>query len=99
MFRRWLKEIHWPLAFSVAGLIVIGTLFVYSAAYHDSGNYLTKQFFWMAVALLVFMIMPFVGYRTLLSVSYLLYVIAIILLAGVLVAGRARLGAQRWITL
>ena len=99
MFQRWLKEIHWPLVASVAGLIAIGTLFVYSAAYHDSGNYLSKQFFWVLVALAVFMVIPFAGYRTFLSISYLLYAISILLLGWVLAAGEARLGAQRWITL
>ena len=55
MLQRWLKEIHWPLVFSVFGLILIGTLFVTSAAYHDSGNYLSKQFFWVLAAGVVFL--------------------------------------------
>ena len=99
MFSRWLKETHWPLVFPVLGLVVIGTLFVQSAAFHDSGDYAAKQFFWVSVGFLVLFTIPFLGYRTFLSMSYLLYALAILFLLGVLAAGRTRLGAQRWISL
>ncbi len=99
MLRRWLKETYWPVVFATVALIFIGTLFVYSAAYHDSGEYLNKQFFWAVVGVLALFAIPFIGYRTFLSISYLLYVISIGLLLWVLIAGETRLGAQRWITL
>ena len=85
------------MVFAVLCLFFIGTLFVYSAAYHDSGHYLTKHFFWVFVGVLVLFSVPFLGYRTFLSVSYLLYVISIILLGAVLLIGKHRLGAQRWL--
>lgn len=97
--RRWLREIHWPLVFSAAGLMMMGTLFIYSASVHDYGRYATKQFFWIPFGFLVLFVVPWLGYRTFLGMSYLLYVISLALLAGVLAAGEARLGAQRWISL
>ncbi len=87
------------MVFSVLGLGLIGTLFVYSAAYHDSGEYLNKQCFWAVTAFAVFLAAPFIGYRTFLNVSYLLYVIAIILLVAVIFMGDMRLGARRWLSL
>lgn len=99
MFNRWLKETYWPLVIAAVGLSLIGTLFIFSAAHHDQGSYLTKHFFWSMVAAAVFFAIPFIGYRTFLGVSYLLYVIAIIFLVFVLVLGDTRLGAQRWISI
>src|SRR5262245_26079628 len=97
MFQKWLRQTHWPLVCAVAGLFMIGTLFVYSAAYHDSGGYLTKHFFWVFVGFLVLFSIPFLGYRTFLNISYLLYVISLILLVAVIFVGKQRLGAQRWL--
>lgn len=97
MLQKWLKQTHWPLVFSVAGLFLVGTLFVYSAAFHDSGHYLTKHFFWVFVGMMVLFAIPFLGYRTFLSVSYLLYAISILLLIAVMFFGKERLGAQRWL--
>ncbi|MBI3313449.1 MAG: rod shape-determining protein RodA [Candidatus Omnitrophica bacterium] len=99
MLKRWLKDIHWPLFFAMAGLAVIGSAFIYSAAYHDSGTYETKQLFWALVAVAVFFATAFFGYRSLLGMAYLLYAVAILFLIIVLVLGETRLGAQRWLNL
>ncbi len=99
MLQKWLKEIHWPLVFAVIGLMVIGSLFVYSASIHDEGSYAAKQPFWFCLSLMVLLSIPFLGYRTFFSISYLLYAISLIFLAVVLAAGETRLGAQRWLTL
>lgn len=99
MLRKWLKEMHWPLVFAVTALLIIGSLFVYSASIHDSGNYAAKQPFWAFMGMMVLLSVPFLGYRTFLSVSYLLYSISLFFLLWVLVAGESHLGAQRWITL
>lgn len=99
MLRRWLRNFHWPLISSVGGLVLVGTLFIFSAAFHDSGNYLNKHFFWVAAGFAVMMAVPFVSYRTFLSVSYIIYILSIILLLAVFVLGETRLGAQRWISI
>lgn len=99
MFQKLFKDIHWPLVFAKVGLAMIGTAFIYSAAYHDSGTYQNKQLFWLTVGFFIFFLVPWIGYRKVLSVSYLVYVIAIVLLLWVLVAGQTRLGAQRWLSI
>lgn len=96
---RWLREIHWPLVASAAGLVLVGTLFIYSASVHDYGRYATKQLFWIPFGFFVLFLIPFIGYRTFLGMSYLLYWIAVGLLVWVLAAGEQRLGASRWISL
>jgi rod shape determining protein RodA len=99
MFRKWLRGIHWPLVFSAIALLGVGTLFVFSAAYHDSGNYLNKQYFWAGFGIFLMFLVPFIGYRTFLNVAYLLYVFAVASLILVMFFGQHRLGAQRWISL
>jgi rod shape determining protein RodA len=99
MVKRLLKGIHWPLLLSTFSLLAAGTLFIFSASYHDTGSYMTKQFFWVAVSLFLLWVIPFVGYRAFLNVSYLLYVFAIFSLVLVSVMGELRFGAQRWISI
>lgn len=96
MLQKWLKDVHWPLVIAASGLVFIGTLFIYSAAYHDSGHYESKQMFWVCVCTVILFSLPFLSYRTFLSVSYLLYAISIAMLVAVLIFGKVRLGAQRW---
>ena len=84
MWRKWLKEIHWPLVFSALGLVAVGTMFIFSASYHNAGHYMAKHLFWMSASFLILFLVPILGYRTLLSISYLLYGITVALLAAVL---------------
>ena len=97
MFLKWARQTYWPLVISAAGLVAVGSLFIYSASFHDAGQYEVKQFFWSAVACGVLFMVPFLGYRTFLSASYLFYALSLLLLGWVLIAGATRLGAQRWI--
>lgn len=98
MFQSWVKGIHRPLLVSVLALVFIGVLFIYSASYHEGGRFATKQVFWVGVGFLVLFMIPLLGYRSLLSVSYLVYLMTILLLVWVLIAGQTRLGAQRWVS-
>ncbi|MDP3920425.1 MAG: rod shape-determining protein RodA [Candidatus Omnitrophota bacterium] len=97
MFQRWAKGIHWPLVYSIIGLSVMGVLFTYSASYHDPSQYELKQVLWAGGGLIFLFVIPFLSYRSFLSVSLLLYVVFMVLLVWVLFAGDIRLGAQRWI--
>ncbi len=97
MLKKWLRDIHWPLVLAMLGLAALGIVFIYSSSYRDPGEFHLKQLFWASVGFVIFFIMPFIGYRTFLSSSYLLYVISLLLLVWVDIAGHTRLGAQRWI--
>jgi rod shape determining protein RodA len=96
---KWLKDIHWPLMFSIAGLALVGILFVYSASHYEAEDYMTKQVFWVLFGFAALFIAAFIGYRTFLGTASLFYCFSILLLIWVMVAGETRLGAQRWIHL
>ncbi|MCM8775463.1 MAG: rod shape-determining protein RodA [Candidatus Omnitrophica bacterium] len=99
MWRRLLKDIHWPFIFSILGLAFVGTIFIHSAAYHDGGTYETKQWFWFFMGIGAMFLVSMVGYRTFLSLAYVLYAVAMVSLIWVHIAGQTRLGAQRWLSL
>ena len=80
-------------------LAAVGILFIYSASYHDLGNYEAKQIFWVLIGLVVLVLVPWIGYRPFLSVSYPFYILTLILLVLVDFFGSKVLGAQRWLML
>lgn len=84
---------------AIIGLMAVGILFIYSSSYHEAGNYETKQVLWLGAGFAAFMIVQWIGYRTFLNTSYLLYVISILLLVWVHFAGDIRYGAQRWMSI
>ncbi len=96
---RILRKNYWPLILSILLLSALGILFTYSASYRDPASYEMKQVLWVCAGFVAFFIISLIGYRTFLSLSYLLYVIALLLLVWVLIAGQVRFGAQRWISL
>lgn len=99
MVFQWLRRFHIPFIFALAGLVALGTLFIYSASHRDGGAYLTRQLFWVGIGFTVLFLVPFFGYRMFLGISGLFYVLAIAMLLWVDVAGALRLGAQRWIAI
>jgi len=99
MYQRWFRGTPWVLILSMLMLSGIGILFIYSAAYYQASQYAMKQLFWVFLGVTIFLGMTKFSYRRFMDASYLLYWIAIALLVGVLIFGRSRLGAQRWIDL
>ncbi len=96
---KWLKDIHWPLVFSMLSLAAIGVIFIHSASYYDQESFASRQIFWVMLGFIACFTVAFIGYRTFLGMSYLLYVISLVLLVWVSFMGHVRLGAQRWIHL
>ncbi len=99
MLPKWVKDIYWPLVFSMLGLILVGVLFVHSASHYSAEDFAAKQLIWALAGFVAFFVVAIIGYRTFLGTSYLLYGIGLALLVWVMVAGDMRLGAQRWIHL
>ena len=99
MLRRFFKDTHWPFVISIVALSAIGILFIHSAVYYESGRFAVKQSCWVFLGLLVFLFVSRFSYRNFVGVSYLLYVVSLLLLAAVLVFGLAHSGAQRWLHL
>lgn len=99
MLFQWLKKLHISLILATLGLILVGTLFIHSASSHAAHSFLMRQLLWAGVGIVVLLLIPALGYRTLLSLSSMFYLGAVILLLWVLVGGESRLGAARWIRL
>jgi len=95
----WLKNTYWPFVAAIAGLLTIGLLFIYSASHYDPGHYEVKQALWIAIAAVFFLASSMMGYRTFLGLAPIFYIGVAVTLFYVLIAGRATLGAQRWIQL
>lgn len=99
MVPKFLKGIHWPIVFVMLVLAGIGIIAIYAASFRMEGDYASKQFLWMGLAILTFFLGVWVGYRPFFNMAYLLYAISIVLLVYVLIFGGARSGASRWIDL
>ncbi|OGW82017.1 MAG: rod shape-determining protein RodA [Omnitrophica bacterium RIFCSPLOWO2_12_FULL_44_17] len=97
MVPRLFKEIHWPMFFVILILTGIGIASIYSATFRMQENYAVKQLGWAGIAVFVFFVTVWVGYRPFFNMSYLLYGISIVLLILVLIMGEVRSGASRWI--
>jgi len=98
MAQKWLKDINFLLIFTFLSLTAVSILFIYSSSYEEPANYEMRQLFWVSVGLMIAFMIPLLGYRTFLNMSYLLYVISILLLVCVEIAGHTRYGAQRWLS-
>ncbi|MFZ5803209.1 MAG: rod shape-determining protein RodA [Candidatus Omnitrophota bacterium] len=92
----WLRKVPLALVFSVFLLAGFGILSVYSATASRGGLFAWRQLNWCGLGLVLFLLMGYFNYRSLLGISYLFYACALILLVGVLVFGEVRQGAQRW---
>lgn len=87
----------------IAVLCIIGLISLHSASYTPRGildkDFAKWQFLWILFALVVAFFIIRYGHEELLDKSYLLYAINIILLLAVLLVGKSRLGAKRWINM
>jgi rod shape determining protein RodA len=97
--RDFVKGIHWPIFLLSVGITFSSFLFIYSATFRGSENYMMKQFAWLCLGLLSFLSVVTLGYRRFLNMSYLIYFISIVFLVLVLIHGHVRHGAQRWISI
>lgn len=84
----------------ILGIALWGIFFLYSASYNigsEQGMLALRQMVRIAVGLMVFLGVVSIGYKSFLNISYVLYVVTLILLIMVLVFGTRRYGAQRWL--
>ena len=87
----------------IAALCIISLISLHSTSY-TPGGLLTKDFaklqlIWILISFaIVFFVLKY-GYVKLLDKAYILYAVNIILLLMVLLIGKTRLGARRWISL
>ncbi len=97
------KNLDYQIIFLTLAIFIIGLLFQYSVSYQKDisplQNPAIKQLIWLFIGFCVFSLVLKIGYRRIISASYFFYCVILFLLAAVLIFGRQRLGAQRWIQL
>jgi len=96
--RRYILHFDWMLFILVLALAGIGLISVISASYggHKIIDPLViHQFIWIAVGTVALLVAVLVDYRALQSYAYPFYVLVVLLLIGVMVAGHATGGGNK----
>jgi len=101
--RRLLQNFDWPLLAMILLVVGIGIVNLYSAGSNHTPEGGTpvyvKQSYWLLVGLGVMLVTLTIDYRYLERLAYPLYIVSILLLIGVMVAGKTVSGSQRWLAL
>lgn len=103
--RRLLTHMNWALILFAMAIFLVGVMNLYSASSSMSeegialGTYYQKQLLWGGMGLLCMLGVMLVDYRHLRSLAWPIFLLAVILLAMVPVAGKTIYGAKRWISL
>jgi rod shape determining protein RodA len=97
--RNQLKNIDWGLIGLLILNSILGITFIYSSSHYLPGNHALKQFFFFLVALTALFVLLSVNYTILVTYSLYFYIIAILILAGILLFGRLTAGTKSWIVL
>ena len=95
-----LRRINWIMLLTILGLIVVGVFFIYSATSmrEDSTvDLYSKQIKWALAGMVCYIATTLFDYRKLRDVSWLFYVVALVLLVAVLFFGTRIYGAKRWL--
>lgn len=86
----------------VFAILVVGVLSIYSVTDTETSRstpLYVKQFVWICAGAVAFLLMLLIDYHKLARYAGPIYVLALVLLLIVLVAGKASRGSQRWISL
>ncbi|RKY39891.1 MAG: rod shape-determining protein RodA [Candidatus Omnitrophota bacterium] len=97
MKTHFLHRLDFPLIFISLLISSLGLIFLKSATYTCSSDYLSKQMIWLSLGILSWVVILKIGYQQLAEFSPLLYLINLSLLLFLLFAGSPKLGAQRWL--
>ncbi len=102
MDRRLIENFDWSIIWVMFAIVSVGLLSIYSALYpqiqaHPTNNLFIKQLIWFAIGLVVMCCSLFMDYQKLRSVSLWIYLFFVLLLIGVLVAGKEVNGSKRWL--
>ncbi|MBI4848003.1 MAG: rod shape-determining protein RodA [Nitrospirae bacterium] len=101
--RRLLKDFDWGFLLMVIILALIGLMTIFSATRPlleaEQHPFYLKQLNWIILSLVCFSLMLIFDYRWLVRFAHIFYILGVVLLVFVLIAGRKGMGAQRWINL
>ncbi|MGO8791413.1 MAG: rod shape-determining protein RodA [Terriglobia bacterium] len=91
-------DIDWFLLGLALAIAVIGVVEIYSTTLHSplAGQY-KKQVYWLVLSCILALIVGRIDYHMILEQTPWLYGVSLLLLAGLLVAGRSIAGTRRWL--
>jgi rod shape determining protein RodA len=101
--RRLIQNFDWLLLALVLAIVAMGIVNLYSAGYNRTPEGATavyiKQMYWLGVGLTVMLFSLLYDYRHYEKLAYPLYIVSILLLIAVMVAGKMVSGSRRWLAL
>ena len=101
--RHLLKNFDWSLLAVALGLSLMGVMTIYSATRPVPGaeqsSFYHKQLFWLLLGMACLFLVIRTDYRWFSKFAYIFFAVGAIFLIIVLFAGRAGMGAQRWLSL
>jgi rod shape determining protein RodA len=100
--RRLVQNFDWLLLGLVFAILTVGLVNLYSAGYNRAPGetpLYVKQLYWLAVGLGLMVLTLFYDYRHLEKLGYPVYLLSVVLLVGVMLAGKMVSGSRRWLPL
>ena len=97
--RPWYLSFNYPLAIAAIGLSVFGLVVIKSATLHggDGSGDVARQAVYFVIGVAAMMLLSFVDYHLWQRWAWPLYIVNILMLGAVAIAGHSAMGAQRWI--
>ncbi len=103
MNRRAVRQMDWGFVITMATLLVIGLVLVYSASQVPmspaKSALFGHQITWLGMGLLVLFVVTAIPFRFWEEYSHFFYAVSLVLLLAVPVVGVTSLGARRWLSL
>ncbi|MFI5330960.1 MAG: rod shape-determining protein RodA [Desulfobaccales bacterium] len=99
--RRLVQNFDYLLLALVLLIAAMGIVNLYSAGFNrgEGTPLYIKQMYWLAVGVGLMILTLFYDYRHLEKLGYPLYILSLLLLVGVMVAGKTVYGSRRWLLL
>ncbi len=101
--RRFIQNFDWVTFFTIIVISIVGIMTIFSATRQPGdapqASFYIKQIVWLLISLCALIVIVSFDYIWLGRIALPLYVIGLLLLVIVLVAGRTGMGAQRWLSL
>jgi len=97
--RPWYVSLNYPLALCAVALSVFGLIIIKSATLHTpdgAGDY-HRQTAYLIVAIAAMIVFALIDYHVWQRWAWTIYIVNLLMLGAVAVAGHAALGAQRWV--
>src|SRR6267154_4190863 len=94
-----LSEVNWRLVVLITLIACAGFAMLYSAAGGSFSPWAERQMIRFVVGVFILLAVACVDLRVWMELAYPAYLVSLLLLVGVEVAGRVGLGAQRWLEL